>query len=276
MATLRELQSKARKALKKWQKDYTRTLERENRSPCSHLCATILMRNNNITNAKQAEQALRERFVDWNEIRVSPIAEVRDVLESVDTPGAEPKAYALRRFLRDLFGKYTKTSLYFDLMEVPEVVLEGEEAEAAKGDGEEDDEDEDELVTRETGLPDHPEVPGFVDMRVILDQPMPLDPKLVQEKNGIMTAGIAWDDVERAPFNTMWRVAITEGLIEPELEGLELTQRLRQVTSPNMKMDEWAAFAFYAIVHAENNWPKITKESDKIRKKVAKEKAKSA
>lgn len=273
MATLRDLQSKARKALTKWKKDYAKTLEKDNRSPCSHLCMTILMRNNNITNARQAEQALRERFVDWNELRVSPIAEVRDVLESTKTPSPEQKAYALRRFLRDLFSKYTKTSLYFDLMDVPEVVPEGEEPAPSNSD---DDEDDEELVTRETGLPDHPEVPGFVDMRVILDQPMPLDPKLVEEKNSSGTAGIVWDDAERAPFATMWRVCVTENIIEPELEGFELVQRLRQVTSPNTKMDEWATFAFYAIVHAQNNWPKIVKESDKIRKKVAKEKAKSA
>lgn len=269
MATVRELQSKCRKALKKWQKDYAKALEKDNRSPVSHLCITILMRNNNITNVRQAEQALRERFVDWNEIRVSPIAEVRDALEGVDCPNAEQKAYALRRFLRDVFGKYTKTNLYFDLMEVPEVILEGEEEE--RSDSDEDDED-DETVTRETGLPDHPDIPGFVDMRIIMDQPMPLDPKLVIEKNSITTAGIAWDDIERGPFSCMWRVALVEGLIEPELEGREALKRLRQIV-PHNNMDDLATFAFYAIVHAENNWPQISKESERVRKKAAKAKS---
>jgi hypothetical protein len=267
MATVRELQTKARKALAKWKKDYGKLLEKDNSSPVSHLCLTILMRNNNITNARQAHQALRERFVDWNEIRVSPVAEVREVLEEAGTPNAEQKAYALRRFLRDVFGKLTKTNLYFDLMEVPEVVpepLPGEEPEPG-----DDDDDEDEAVTRESGLPDHPEVPGYVDMRRILDQPMPLDPKLIVEKNAISVASIVWDDAEKSPFSTMWRVCIAEGLIEAEYEGVEALQRLRQI-APEKERDE---FAFYAILHAENNWPRISKVADKTRKKATKAKA---
>ena len=267
MATLRELQTKARKALVKWKKDYGKAVEADTVSPVSHLCMTILMRNNNITNSNKAHMALRERFVDWNEIRVSPIAEVRDTLESVDTPNAEQKAYALRRFLRDVFSKFTKTNLYFDKMDVPEIVP--ELAPGEQPDGDDDDDDDDDAVTRESGLPDHPEVPGYVDMRKILDQPIPLDPKLIIEKNAISVASIVWDDAEKGPFSTLWRVAIAEGLIEPEFEGMEALHRMRQI-APDKDRDE---FAFYAIIHAENNWPRIVKAADKSRKKVAKAKA---
>lgn len=268
MATVRELQTKARKALAKWKKDYAKALEKDNTSPVSHLCMTILMRNNNITSANKAHEALRERFVDWNEIRVSPIAEVRDVLEAVDCPNAEQKAYALRRFLRDVFSKFTKTNLYFNKMEVPEVVPEPIPGEKPETDDDDDDEDSD-AVTRESGLPNHPTIPGFVDMDKIIDQPMPLDPKLIMEKNAISIASIVWDDVEKGPFSTMWRVCIAEGLIEPEYEGIEALQRLRQI-APEKERDE---FAFYAILHAENNWPKISKVADKSRKKAVKAKA---
>jgi len=268
MATVRELQTKARKALAKWKKDYQKQLENDNTSPVSHLCLTILMRNNNITNANKAHMALRERFVDWNEIRVSPIAEVRDALEEVDCPHAEQKAYALRRFLRDVFGKFTKTNLYFDKMSVPEVVPELLPGEKPETDDDDDDDDND-AVTRESGLPDHPDVPGYVDMVKIIDQPVPLDPKLIGEKNAITVASIVWDDAEKGPFSTMWRVCIAEGLIEADYEGVEALQRLRQI-APEKERDE---FAFYAILHAENNWPKISKVADKTRKKVTKAKA---
>ncbi|MCA8916784.1 MAG: hypothetical protein KDB90_15430 [Planctomycetes bacterium] len=269
MATVRELQTKARKLYLKWKKDYAKGLEKDQRSPVSHLCLTILLRNNTVTNAAKAEQALRTRFVDWNEIRVSPVAEVRDALEEAGTPNAEQKAYALRRFLRDVFGKFTKTNLYFDLMEIPEVVpelLPGEKAPET----DDDDEDAEEAVTRESGLPPHPEVPGYVDMVRILDQPMPLDPKLIMEKNAITVCSVAWDDAERGPFSIIWRVALAEGLIEPEYEGTEALSRLRNQIAPEKERDE---FAFYAILHAENNWPKISKAADKVRKKVAKAKA---
>jgi hypothetical protein len=262
--TLRELQSKARKFFTKWKKDYAKIFEKDRRSPVSHLCLTILMRNNLITNAQKAEQALRERFIDWNEIRVSPVAEVIEALESVDTPHAEQKAYALRRFLRDVFGKYTKTNLYFDLMDIPEVIPEPVPGEKPEPSSSDDDDEDDGMVTRESGLPDHPEVPGYVDMDKIIDQPMPLDPKLITEKNSTIVCNIAWDDAERGPFAVMWRVALAEGFIEPEHEGTAALQRLRQI-APDKERN---LFAFYSILHAENNWPRISKDSDKLRKKV--------
>ena len=98
MATLREFQGKAKKMFVKWKKEYAKVTDKDRRSPVSHLCMTVLMRNNSITNAHKAEQALRARFIDWNEIRVSPVAEVVEVLEDVGTPHAEQKAYALRRY----------------------------------------------------------------------------------------------------------------------------------------------------------------------------------
>ena len=155
MATIRELQSKARKAYVKWKKDYAKDVAKDKRSPVSHLCLSILMRNNNITNALKSEQALRERFVDWNEIRVSPVAEVREALEAAGTPNADQKAYALRRFLRDVFSKFTKTNLYFDLMDIPEVVPELLPGEKPEGDDEDDedvdddDSDDDTLLERD-------------------------------------------------------------------------------------------------------------------------------
>ena len=58
------------------------------------------------TTREQAEQALsrfREQFFDWNEVRVSSIEEIQDILAGQDD--AEERANRLRRFLRQLFEK---------------------------------------------------------------------------------------------------------------------------------------------------------------------------
>lgn len=265
MATLREMQSKAKKLLATWKKEAADVLKKDKRSPVSRLCMTILLRNNSITNALKAESALRKRFVDWNEIRVSPIAEVQEVLESCGTPNAENKAYALRRFLRDLVGKYTKTNLYFDLMDIPEVipVPEPGEAPAAGSSSDSDDDDDDDLVSRESGLPNHQEIPGFVDMQKIIDQPLPLDPKLITEKNGLHVASITWDDAERAPFAALWRVALVGGVLEPQLSATEALGKLRGI-APEKERDQ---FAFYGLIHAEENWAAVNSKFDQLRAK---------
>ena len=270
MPTLRELQSKARKLLVSWRKEGQEALKKDKRSPVSHMCLTILMRNNSITNARHAEAALRKRFVDWNEIRVSPIAEVQQVLEESGTPSAANKAYALRRFLRDVFSKYTKTNLYFDLMEIPEIIPVPTAAEiaaaTAAGTLESDDEEEEEAVSRESGLPMHATVPGFVDMNKIIEQPMPLDPKLIAEKNGLHVAGITWDDAQRGPFSALWRVALCHGLVEPKAEAIEALSKLRQV-APEKERDQ---FAFFALLQAQLHWPAISSKGDQLRAKYKK------
>lgn len=276
MATLRDLQGKAKKLLVKWEKEYSGMFEKDRRSPVSHLCMTILMRNNSAENADKAVAVLRKRFVDWNEIRVSPVAEVTEALEEAGTPHAEQKAYALRRFLRAVFSKYTKTNLYFDLMDIPEVIpvpVPGEKPEPGDVVVAADDEDEEsDAVTRESGLPNHPEVPGYVDMKKVLEQPVPLDPKLITEKNGIHVAGITWDDAERGPFVAMWRVALTEGLVEPELEAGETLFKLRgpggdKGIVPDKERDR---FAFYSIIYAQKNWVRVCRDSDKMWEKASK------
>ena len=58
------------------------------------------------TTREQANQALsrfKDHFFDWNEVRVSPIAEIQETL--ADIPDAEGRAQRIRRFLRQLFEK---------------------------------------------------------------------------------------------------------------------------------------------------------------------------
>ncbi len=58
------------------------------------------------TTREQANQALsrfKDHFFDWNEVRVSPIAEVQETL--ADIPDPNGRAQRIRRFLRQLFHK---------------------------------------------------------------------------------------------------------------------------------------------------------------------------
>jgi endonuclease III len=58
------------------------------------------------TTREQANQALsrfKDHFFDWNEVRVSPIAEVQETL--TDIPDPEGRARRIRRFLRQLFER---------------------------------------------------------------------------------------------------------------------------------------------------------------------------
>jgi hypothetical protein len=267
MASVRDLQAKAKKLLVTWKRQLEGQLKKDNRSTVTHLCMTILMRNSSYKTAHSAVLALRERFADWNEIRVTPIAEVAEILEEAKVPAARAKAFSLRRFLRDLFSKYTKTNLNFDKIEVPEapVVLPPNKdgTPAAQPASDDDDEDSEDHVTRESGLPLHPTVPGYVDGDKIMADPIPLDPKLIIEKNGIHVAAIAYDDAGRGPFGAIWKVALVTGLVEPELVAYAALGRIRQV----MPEKEPAAFAFFAILHAQEDWAEVTKKADALREK---------
>ncbi len=59
--------------------------------------------------ADQAYRTLRERFFDWNEVRVSAEREVEDALEAL--PNAEVRAFRLINLLKEVF----ETTYSFDL-----------------------------------------------------------------------------------------------------------------------------------------------------------------
>jgi endonuclease III len=59
--------------------------------------------------ANQALSRFKDHFFDWNEVRVSPIAEVQETL--ADIPHPQERAQRIRRFLRQLFEKTYAFSL---------------------------------------------------------------------------------------------------------------------------------------------------------------------
>jgi endonuclease III len=63
--------------------------------------------------AEKSLQSLRKEFVDWNEVRVSSIAEIRSAMKMPDAETAEQKARAVRGLLAKLFADKNKISLAF-------------------------------------------------------------------------------------------------------------------------------------------------------------------
>lgn len=64
------------------------------------------------TTREQANQTInrfKDSFFDWNELRVSSVEEIQDIL--VGLPDPEQKAQRIRRFLRQLFSKTYKFDL---------------------------------------------------------------------------------------------------------------------------------------------------------------------
>ena len=73
-------------------------------TPLDHLVYGIIAGNSPMQKARAAFEALREAFVDWNELRV---AEAREIVEHLDGLGERevlyPRAELLRRTLQGLF-----------------------------------------------------------------------------------------------------------------------------------------------------------------------------
>ncbi|MBI1851475.1 MAG: hypothetical protein HYR85_14135 [Planctomycetes bacterium] len=63
--------------------------------------------------ADKSLQSLRKEFVDWNEVRVSSIPEIRAAMKMPDAETAEQKARAIRGVLAKLFADKNKITLAF-------------------------------------------------------------------------------------------------------------------------------------------------------------------
>ncbi|MBX6311681.1 MAG: endonuclease [Isosphaeraceae bacterium] len=73
------------------------------------------------TTREQANQALsrfKDDFFDWNEVRVSSLAEIQGVLAGLPDP--EGRAFRIRRFLRQLFDRTYGFTTLEDLVKKPQ------------------------------------------------------------------------------------------------------------------------------------------------------------
>jgi endonuclease-3 len=83
--------------------------EPEARSVLDHLLYAVCREGTTRARADQAFQQLRERFFDWNEVRVSSPRELEEAL--ADLPDAETRAQRLIGLLQEVF----ETTFSFDL-----------------------------------------------------------------------------------------------------------------------------------------------------------------
>lgn len=81
----------------------------EQRPVLEQLLYAVLREGSTGEQADRAFRSLQERFFDWNEIRVSSVREVEDVI--ADLPGAEMRAQRLISLLQEVF----ETTFSFDL-----------------------------------------------------------------------------------------------------------------------------------------------------------------
>src|SRR5262245_21140291 len=83
--------------------------EPEPRPVLEQLLYAILREGSTRELADQSYKRLQERFFDWNEIRVSSVREIEEVIS--DLPGAEMRAQRLISLLQEVF----ETTFSFDL-----------------------------------------------------------------------------------------------------------------------------------------------------------------
>lgn len=88
------------------------------RDPLDELVITVLRTNASERAAMRAYRALHAQFVDWNEVRVSSVQAIGEVLAPL--PEANANAAAIKGMLTDLFSERHELSLDFLCQERPE------------------------------------------------------------------------------------------------------------------------------------------------------------
>ncbi len=113
---------KLSEALALLEKAYGKTPRVKSDVPMDQLVALALTSGVSGPQAVKTMKALRESFVDWNEIRISYRREIAEVIAEVDKPKASDRAQALKVFLEKLYMDHNMAALSF---------LEGLEADQA-------------------------------------------------------------------------------------------------------------------------------------------------
>lgn len=97
------------KVIKVVKKHYTPTEVPKDRNVLEHVVFAALVENSNYDDAEKVFAALKTDYFDWNEVRVSSIRELTDVMKSLND--AEDAATRVKRVLQSVF----ETHYSFDL-----------------------------------------------------------------------------------------------------------------------------------------------------------------
>ncbi len=93
--------------------EYSTKITDEPKSVLSQLIFSIIARNFTRKGADKAFSVFQNKFVDWNEVRISSVSEIAEVLEQVKSPNVEKKAKNIKKILVDIYSDYHKISLEF-------------------------------------------------------------------------------------------------------------------------------------------------------------------
>jgi len=93
--------------------EYSNKITDEPKSVLSQLIFSIIARNFTRKCADKAFLIFQKKFVDWNEVRISSVSEISEVLEQVNAPNVERKAKNIKKILVDIYSDYHKISLEF-------------------------------------------------------------------------------------------------------------------------------------------------------------------
>jgi endonuclease III len=112
MAVARE--TRLKQALQRAEKRYGKTVQpKKTYSPADFLLFLLLTRNHPREIAERTFHALKNDFVDWNEVRVSSVREIGLSMKMKDPAAKEAEARAIRDCLTQIFRKKNNLSLGF-------------------------------------------------------------------------------------------------------------------------------------------------------------------
>ncbi|MGE0432080.1 MAG: endonuclease III [Planctomycetota bacterium] len=113
MVAKRSSQQRAKQVYDALNKKLGSGLKDEPRTVLSQLMFNIIARNWTRVGSQKAFDELRRNFVDWNEVRISPVTEITGALETAGAPNAEKKAKNVKRILLDIYNNHHKITLDF-------------------------------------------------------------------------------------------------------------------------------------------------------------------
>lgn len=189
--------------------------ETDRRSAISKIMAAAIVKHAGVLISKKILNAMRQEFVDWNEVRISDDREVISVLTAA---GAEKASYLrgeLHRILTDIYEQYNQTNFEWEVLDetvhCKPVTVEGQEPPP-------------EVATiRDEGLPKHPVHAGFLDGKRLLTETTQLEAKLVHSKNSDFVFSVVFDNPEHSTSAVVWAVALKYKLVP---EGLDPSQAI--------------------------------------------------
>ncbi len=220
----------------------------DDRSAMTRLMSALAIRCLGVAQGRKAITALRENFVDWNEIRICERREVVSVLAASGTTveQAQVASIELQSALTDVYNHCYVVNFEFEVLDEAMfsklVAVEGQEPPP------------DLPTIRDEGLPKHPTIAGFLDAHRLLTETTKLDGKLLRLKNTDQPFVTAFENPGKPLASIVWAVAMRLGIVTGDVLPAEAMRAIREGMG-----DEQVAFASASCAFYERNSRTIDK-----------------